>query len=69
MGQKIDLGKYRNSKKGMVVEVIGMARHSETLEDLVVYTHEGEMWVRPAGMWDELVEVDGKMVKRFLKIS
>ncbi len=65
----VENGRYRNSKKGMIVEVIGMARHSETLEDMVVYTHEGELWVRPAKMWFEEVEVNGEKVQRFVKID
>ncbi|MBQ0018501.1 MAG: DUF1653 domain-containing protein, partial [Clostridiales bacterium] len=50
-------GKYRHYK-GNYYELIGMARHSETLEDMVVYRAlYGEMglWVRPASMWSELV--------------
>ena len=45
-----------------------MANHSETLEKMVVYKAlygEGGVWVRPASMWDELVECDGKLVHRF----
>lgn len=61
------LGKYRHYK-GNEYEVIGIANHSETLEKMVVYRAlygEGEIWVRPLYMWDELVEVNGKNVKRF----
>src|SRR5699024_5317212 len=42
--------------------------HSETLEPMVVYRPlygEGKLWVRPASMWEELVELDGKLVPRF----
>ena len=49
-----------------------MAKHSETLEEMVVYRAlygEGGIWVRPAEMWDELVNVNGKTVKRFEKID
>ena len=62
---KIKLGKYRHYK-GRLYKVIGVPRHSETLEELVVYEHDdGEMWVRPWSMFMEEVEVDGKRVPRF----
>jgi hypothetical protein len=67
----IENGLYRHFK-GNNYEVIGNARHSETLEDMVVYKAlygSGELWVRPAAMWEELVEADGKTVKRFEKIA
>lgn len=54
--------------KGNKYELLSVARHSETLEDMIVYKAlygDGDIWVRPASMWDELVEVDGKSVPRF----
>lgn len=60
-------GLYRHFK-GNFYQVIGTARHSETLEELVVYRAlygERGLWVRPASMWNELVERDGRTVKRF----
>ena len=60
-------GKYRHYK-GKDYQLIGMATHSETLEPMVVYRAlygEYGLWVRPAAMWNELVEVDGKRVPRF----
>ena len=60
-------GRYRHYK-GNEYTVIGVARHSETEEELVVYRQEyGEhgLWVRPLNMFLETVEVDGKMVARF----
>ena len=54
--------------KGNLYELIYTARHSETLETMVVYKAlygEGELWVRPASMWEELVEVEGEMIPRF----
>ena len=54
--------------KGKQYEVIATATHSETLEEMVVYRPlegDGALWVRPRGMWDELVEYGGKLVKRF----
>ena len=61
-------GKYRHFKGGLY-EVIGMASHSETLEEMVVYRAlygEGGLWVRPASMWLENVERDGKTYQRFV---
>ena len=60
-------GRYRHFK-GNMYEVIGTAKHSETLEEMVVYRAlygEGELWVRPASMWDDTIERDGKIIKRF----
>lgn len=64
---EIKKGKYRHFK-GKEYEVIGVARHSETLEETVVYKAlygEGGLWVRPASMWNEIVRHEGKEVKRF----
>jgi hypothetical protein len=60
----VRLGKYRHFK-GMEVEVVGVARHSETLEEMVVYRHDGELWVRPIKMFEEKVDIDGVSVPRF----
>jgi len=62
----IPLGIYRHYK-GNEYEVLGFARHSETLEDMVVYKARGEndLWVRPLSMWGNTVEINGKTVKRF----
>ena len=60
-------GRYRHYK-GNEYTVLGVARHSETLEELVVYRQEyGEhgLWVRPAAMFAETVMVDGQSVPRF----
>ncbi len=66
----IEKGIYRHYK-GNLYRVIGMARHSETLEDMVVYEAmygEGGLWVRPARMWQEEVTLpDGRRVLRFQK--
>ena len=64
-------GRYRHFKGGEY-EVIGMARHSETMEELVVYRAlygERGLWVRPAAMWTETVERDGKRFQRFVYIG
>ena len=64
---EIRLGKYRHFK-GNEYEVIAIANHSETMEKMVVYKAlygEGGYWVRPISMWNETVERDGKVFKRF----
>ncbi len=64
-------GVYRHYK-GNSYEVIGVASHSETLEPMVVYRAlygEQGLWVRPASMWNEEVEVNGEKVKRFTFIE
>ena len=63
----LQLGKYQHYKGGLY-EVIGIARHSETKEELVVYralTDNFGLWVRPLTMFLENVEVDGKLILRF----
>lgn len=68
---EIKLGKYRHFK-GNEYQVIGIAKNSETLEDTVVYRAlygNGDLWVRPAYMWNETVERDGKKYKRFTFIG
>jgi hypothetical protein len=68
---EIKLGIYRHFK-GNEYEVIAIAKHSETTEDYVVYRAlygDGGMWVRPASMWNEAVERDGKTYKRFTYIG
>lgn len=65
------LGRYRHYS-GKEYEAIGVAHHSETLEELVVYKalyDEGSIWVRPLGMFLEEVEVDGRQVPRFEFLS
>ena len=64
-------GRYRHFK-GNEYEVIGTARHSETLEELVVYRalyDNGGLWVRPAAMWNETVDRDGYHGPRFQYIG
>ena len=64
---EIKPGKYRHFK-GNLYEVIGVARHSETREEMVVYRAlygEHGLWVRPAVMWTETVDRDGYHGPRF----
>lgn len=68
----IKIGKYKHYK-GNLYQVIGLARHSETLEELVVYQAlydskdfgKNAIWVRPISMFTENVEFNGKSVPRF----
>jgi cyclomaltodextrinase / maltogenic alpha-amylase / neopullulanase len=63
------LGIYKHYKGGLYI-LIGVAKHSETLEKLVVYEHlgektKGQLWVRPLEMFMGKVEIDGKVIPRF----
>ena len=70
--EKIKLGKYKHYKDKLY-EVVGVARHSETLEELVVYKalydseefDKNSLWVRPKKMFFENVIINGKEVPRF----
>ena len=64
--KSIKLGTYRHFKGG-IYEVLEIATHSETMEELVVYRNResGKWWVRPASMWNETVERDGHSYLRF----
>lgn len=64
-------GRYRHFKGGEY-QVIDLARHSETGEDLVVYRPlygEGKLWVRPLDMFLGEVEVEGQLVPRFSRLE
>ena len=68
---EIKPGRYRHFK-GKEYEVLGVARHSETEEELVVYRAlygDFSLWVRPVSMWNETVERDGKTFRRFTYIG
>jgi hypothetical protein len=63
----MELGHYRHFKGGHY-SVVGLARHSETLEDMVIYRpidREGDVWVRPLAMFEESVQHQGATVPRF----
>ena len=65
-------GKYYRHFKGNVYRVLHIAKNSETLEDMVVYQAmygEGGIWVRPKAMFEEVIERDGKTLRRFEPIS
>ena len=62
-------GQYRHYK-GMLYEVIGTVRHSETLEPMTLYRAlygECGLWVRPAAMFNEDVAIDGVYQPRFVR--
>ena len=69
--KKLELGKYKHFKGGEY-EIIGIAKHSETLENFVVYKAlygKHDLWIRPKKMFSEKVTVNGKKVNRFQKIK
>ena len=69
--ESIKPGRYRHFK-GKEYEVLGVARHSETEDELVVYRAlygDFGLWVRPVSMWNESVERDGKTFRRFTYIG
>ncbi len=69
--ESIRPGRWRHFK-GNEYEVIGVAQHSETLEQMVVYRAlygDGGLWVRPASMWLEMVERDGQRFPRFTYVG
>lgn len=69
--KEIQIGRYRHFK-GNEYEVLCIAKHSETQEEMVVYKAlygDGGVWVRPACMWNETVERDGKTFPRFTYIG
>ena len=69
--EQIKKGRWRHFK-GNDYEVLYTARHSETLEPMVVYRAlygDGGVWVRPAFMWNENVIHQGESVKRFTYID
>lgn len=69
--ESIKPGRYRHFK-GREYEVLGVARHSETEDELVVYRAlygDFGLWVRPVSMWNETVERDGKTFRRFTYIG
>lgn len=67
----IAVGRYRHYKGGEY-EVVGVVRHSETLEPLVLYRplyNDSGLWVRPYAMFLESVDVDGRRQPRFARIE
>ncbi len=72
MKSTIEIGATYKHYKGNLYKVLAVAKHSETQEDLVVYIAlygNGQIWARPASMWNETVEKDGQKMKRFTKVE
>ncbi len=75
--QKIVIGWIYRHFKGMEVRVIGIALHSETMEEMVVYSHSdpvkgkiaNTLWVRPKTMFLETIEKGGERISRFELIN
>jgi hypothetical protein len=68
---EIKLGKYKHFK-GNEYQVIGLAKHSETQEEMVVYKplyNNSGLWVRPAAMWFDHIDRDGYSDPRFVWIG
>lgn len=66
------MGKYYRHFKGNIYKLLHIAKHSETLEDIVVYQAmygERGIWVRPKSMFDEVIERDGRLIRRFTEIT
>ena len=61
--QEIIIGKTYRHFKGNLYKVIGFAKHSETLEDMVIYrpVKTGQNWVRPLSMWNEVIDDKGTL--------
>lgn len=67
----IKLGYYKHYK-GNIYKVLRLGLHTETMEEMVVYqdvSNSEKIWIRPASMWNETVEVNGETVKRFEEIK
>ncbi len=68
------LGKYQHSKKGTYYRVLAIGKHSETLEEMVVYealyeNPTSKIWIRPKKMFMEKIILNGKKVPRFKLIE
>ena len=61
--QEILIGRTYRHFKGNLYKVVGFAKHSETLEDMVIYSplKTGDTWVRPLSMWNEVVDDKGTL--------
>ena len=61
--QKIEIGKTYKHYKGNIYKIIALGKHSETLEDLIIYQEaKGEkIWVRPYHMWNEIIDTNNTL--------
>lgn len=65
---------WKHSKKGNLYKILAVGKHSETLEEMVVYEAQydnpvSKVWIRPLSMWTEEVEIDNKKLPRFTLVS
>ncbi len=60
--------KYRHYK-GNEYTIIAVGKHTETMEEMVVYTDGDHIWIRPLEMFEETIEKDGKRIKRFERMD
>lgn len=68
---QIKKGRYKHFK-GAEYEVIGIAKHSETMEELIVYQAlygERALWVRPISMFLDMKKIEGRLVPRFMLVE
>ena len=63
MEQKIEIGKIYRHYKGNIYKIIALAKHSETMEDMIVYSSldNSKTWVRPKSMWNEILDDKGTL--------
>ena len=61
--QEIIIGETYRHFKGNMYKVVGLAKHSETMEDMIVYEslRNNTLWVRPKSMWNEVVDDNGTL--------
>ena len=64
----VEINKIYRHYKGKLYKVIAIGKHTESLDDLVVYESlydNHQIWCRPISMWEEEIEVNGKRIRRF----
>lgn len=61
--QEIKIGNKYRHYKGNIYKIIAFAKHSETVEDMIVYQsiENGDVWVRPKYMWNEIIDKKGTL--------
>lgn len=61
--QEITIGKIYRHYKGNIYKIINFAKHSETVENMIVYqsVENGDIWVRPYDMWNDIVDEKGTL--------
>lgn len=71
VAKSIEAGSLYEHYKGMRYKILAVGRHSETLEEVVVYQAlygEGDVWVRPLNMFLEKITINGKLQPRFKRL-